>query len=92
MKPHRRLQAVELYSRKYYKTCVRAGVKSEINERNLSRKEMLAVIKRHTHIAFEAESDEIKKEIYDEIEAGKSEKKDEKEDEEVVPTAEDYAR
>jgi hypothetical protein len=93
MKPHRRLQAVELYSRKYYEERVRSGVQTEISDRNLSRKEVLAVIKRHTQEAFEAESDEIKKEIMDELEAAKEEKEREETDGSAGPVQgpEEYA-
>jgi len=90
MKPRRRLQAVELYSRKYYDTCVRSGVQSEIANRNLPRKEVLAVIKRHTHDAFDAESDEIKQEIYDKLGAEK-EKKDSVDEFPADRGPEDYA-
>ena len=90
MKPHRRLQAVEVYSRKYYESRVQAGVKSEIADRHLTKKEVLAVIKRRTHDTFEAELEEVKKEIYDEVEASKGNKRDGDEETEVARTPEEY--
>lgn len=67
LKPRRRLHAVELYSQLWYNSRVRPLIRAEIESRQLTRSQMLLVVKVRTREAFDAESDELKQEIYDQL-------------------------
>lgn len=69
LKPRRRLQAVELYSRLWYTSRVQPIVRAEIESRQLTRKQVLAVVKARTREVFDAEPEELKLEIYDQLAA-----------------------
>jgi hypothetical protein len=90
MKPQRRPQHLEIYSRQYYIDRVRDKVKAEIKDKGLTQKQVLSTIKRLTAEAFEAESTELKEAIYAEAAAGKLARSDDSRTEEVN-TPESYA-
>lgn len=70
-KSRRRLKAVEIYSRHYYESRVREGVKKEIKDRGFTGKQLLAVVKRRTRKAFDDEDEDTREEIYKILEANK---------------------
>jgi hypothetical protein len=91
MKPRRRPQHIEIYSRQYYKDHVRDRVKAEIENKGLSRKEILGTIKRLTAEAFEAEDPELKERIFAQAAAMKNAPADDEEAADGNPTPESYA-
>jgi hypothetical protein len=90
MKQHRRPQYLEIYSRQYYNERVRDKVKAEIEDKGLTRNQVLSTIKRLTAETFEAESAELKKTIYAEAAAIKNANTDEPQSEEAH-TPQSYA-
>lgn len=68
---YRRLQPVEIYSQRYYKEKIAKGAQKEIKEKGVSKPNALAVIRRHTREAFEAEPQSLRDEIFAEFEAQK---------------------
>lgn len=74
MRGRRKLQPIEIYSRKYYTSKIKAGVMAEIAARGLGQKDTLRLIKERTLEAFENETDDVKAEIQNEFEAMSAEK------------------
>ncbi|KAL6300766.1 hypothetical protein BKA93DRAFT_828821 [Sparassis latifolia] len=64
----KRKQAVEVYSRMYYKTRVKDSMRDQIKSHNLTRSEVLEVIKKVTGEKFEGETAEVRAEIFAEVE------------------------
>jgi hypothetical protein len=90
MKPQRRLQYLEIYSRQYYNERVCDKVKAEIKDKGLTQKQILSMIKRLTAEAFEAEIPELKEAIYAKAAATKIARTQDSQSEEVN-TPESYA-
>ncbi|KAK0460311.1 hypothetical protein IW261DRAFT_1429097 [Armillaria novae-zelandiae] len=70
LRPQRRLRAVQIYSRCYYKERVRPAVKKAIRQsaNPLSHGQKLTIINKITHDTFQSESEEIKAEVLDALE------------------------
>ncbi|OBZ78387.1 hypothetical protein A0H81_02181 [Grifola frondosa] len=68
-------QAVELYSKKYYRERIQPHVKEEmlLAGRRLTKAEILDIVKRCTRVVYDQESDDVKAEIAAELESMKTE-------------------
>ncbi|KAH9834381.1 uncharacterized protein C8Q71DRAFT_724986 [Rhodofomes roseus] len=66
-KGSRTLKDTELYSRKYYKDRVQPLVETELGERKVLKVERIEVIKWWTKQAYDAEDEDVKAEIQEEI-------------------------
>ncbi|KAG5634139.1 hypothetical protein H0H81_003195 [Sphagnurus paluster] len=72
------LQIQEEYSKKYYRSKTQPLVKEEIEREKLTFKQTLAVIKKKTQEAFDAEPEELQQAIADEISAKSKMAKDDR--------------
>jgi hypothetical protein len=57
-------QPVEIYSQQFYKEKIQHLVKAEVSEKNIPKHEQLGVVKAFTRAAFEAESEDVRNEIF----------------------------
>ncbi|KAF8066718.1 hypothetical protein FPV67DRAFT_1670198 [Lyophyllum atratum] len=87
-KAKRAPQAIEVYSRDYYKVKVQDGVKAEIADKGIIPKKTLPVIRRQLMEAFAAESPEVRQAVLAAVETAKTITKS---PEAVEPTPQSYA-
>ncbi|KAG5635684.1 hypothetical protein H0H81_010422 [Sphagnurus paluster] len=84
-----RLQIQEEYSKKYYRSKIQPLVKEEIEREKLTFKQTLAVIKKKTQEAFDAEPEELRQVIADEISAKSKMAKDDDDHVEAIESVPD---
>ncbi|KAG6914349.1 hypothetical protein DXG01_000900 [Tephrocybe rancida] len=70
-KSSRRLQATEVYARKHYDTKIKPLLKEELEALDEAPRYRIGLVKKSIKKAWDAESDEVKRSILDEVEAAK---------------------
>ncbi|KAH9831678.1 uncharacterized protein C8Q71DRAFT_861684 [Rhodofomes roseus] len=56
-------QELEVYMKLYYKDKIQPGVEAEIKENNVPSSKTIGVIRRHTQLAYDDETEEVKAEV-----------------------------
>ncbi|TFY56549.1 hypothetical protein EVJ58_g7573 [Rhodofomes roseus] len=56
-------QELEVYMKLYYKDRVQSGVEAEIKEHNIPNSKTIGVVRRHTQLAYDNETEEVKAEV-----------------------------